>query len=1630
MATYAGKLNVGGTELPIGSTLYGTCSTAAGTAQKDVTCANFDKLITGVTIHVKFTNSNTHATPTLKVNSTTAAQIMRYGTTKPGTSEAASWMAGSVVSFTYDGTYWQMNGWINSTYTIPSAATANPVMDGTAAVGSSAKYAKEDHVHPSDTSRVPTSRTVNSKALTSDITLSASDVSAIASSAKGAANGVAELDANGLVPTSQLPSFVDDVLEYTNKASFPTTGETGKIYVDLATNLTYRWSGSAYVEISPSLALGTTSSTAFRGDYGNSAYAHAVTNKGSAFTSGLYKITTNSEGHVTAATAVAKADITGLGIPGSDTWNAMTGATSSANGTVGYVNAVPPKDGYNTKYLRADGTWSVPPDNNTTYGLSISDHTVSLVAGGTTSSVTVPDNNDNNAVTQTATTTSADYEVLFSSTADNTTRTEGARKNSNLKFNPSTGNLQTTQINGVAVGSSPKFTDNNTTYTFANGTNGFTVTPSGGSAQTVTVTPSITNNVTGSGTSGYIAKFNGANTITSGPQLGSSTTTFLRNDGSWATPTDNNTTYTFANGTNGFTVTPSGGSAQTVTVTPSITNNVTGSGTSGYLTKFNGANTITNGPQLGSSTATYLRNDGSWASPDDRYPYYGGRGTEISENANLNTYTTPGTYYSPNSTRSGTLTNTPVTGSGFKLYVEAGYQGARKYQMIKYAGSPDTFTRMTDDSGSTWGPWQSTLGHKIYAVKGTQTASTNAWTGNIDAPALYDGLTIAYYLPYAGNSSSATLNLTLSTGSTTGAKNVYYTSTTRATTHYGVGSTIMLTYWSKGSISVSGTATTDDRWTSFDYNTNSNTYDREYFNGAVKAETAITAGYLTCGTAAGYKNIAKGTSFDISYPVMYQGTAIAAGSTRTDFYHSIPINCTATNGGTSPAFTLYKAVYLYGTLSGSTFTIDSSTIFTQTVPSSEDGKAYYYLGQAYSATNIKLVYEHKVFEYKGGSFHEVTNTDGIDASITALSSADSVLTARINNEVNARTAADTNLQTQITTESNTRASVDSQLSTRIDSFTSLSSGSTTGDAELIDGRVGFDGQQNNNIGGAIRTQISDLQSSVDYGKCILSHNILRDSESVIGTKVSNFNNTKFYIGCGKRLNGFGKNNITLKIEFTGGASVVGVQYYWVYAGGTVGTTAYNLNTMYGITNISNYSTIVGIKLVTYSTANTQNVTNFGLVFNAEAIDQYQEYEYSRYLGKFNNEITNKLEEVSFTYKSGVRGLSNEDNTGDATFQQALIPVKPYETYVVTGYSFPSTDYPAWIFVNYDYPVGYPNQYIVSHGEGGLGFMKTEKVVVPEDARYLIVNTMTSVGPITIHRCVTDVGDSGVSNTALNYWAGKKIAWFGTSIPAGMIQGKSYPQIVGGMLGAKVYNESIGSSEVRAGVHAAITANDPMGWADISAPGLMLSLSMSQAEKQDVINNWDSKWKNIITWYQDQLDLTNQTQRYLNSSWDVIFPKYLSGGSIGQCDLYVFDHGFNDGARNSGFTDLSDIPTNQTDRTYWIGAMGFLFRKILDDNPKARILILGFYSYDKSAGTNFDTKHVCDAQEKLAKIWGFPFIKVWEHIGWSHQIVSNNGVDTPIANVWMPDDLHPSSDPSGDAIRHYAEVLYPLIRDVR
>ena len=110
---------------------------------------------------------------------------------------------------------------------------------------------------------------------------------------KGKANGIATLDANGKVPSTQLPSYVDDVSEYASQSNFPATGEAGKIYVASDTNKTYRWSGTAYVEISASLALGETSSTAYAGSKGKANADNIATLQGY-FTNGVAKSATKA----------------------------------------------------------------------------------------------------------------------------------------------------------------------------------------------------------------------------------------------------------------------------------------------------------------------------------------------------------------------------------------------------------------------------------------------------------------------------------------------------------------------------------------------------------------------------------------------------------------------------------------------------------------------------------------------------------------------------------------------------------------------------------------------------------------------------------------------------------------------------------------------------------------------------------------------------------------------------------------------------------------------------------------------------------------------------------------------------------------------------------------------------------------------------------------------------------------------------------------------------------------------------------------------------------------------------------------------------------------------------------------
>lgn len=164
----------------------------------------------------------------------------------------------------------EMNGGFAAVdHTHPDYAAANHVHYG---------YADAAHSHtPEDIGAATTDHSHDYAATTH--THAQADVTGLAAALSTKAN-VSAMSAkadlvDGKVPTSQLPSFVDDVEEYAALANFPTAAESGKIYVAQDTNKTYRWSGSAYVEIAQGVALGETSATAYRGDRGKTAYDHS-----------------------------------------------------------------------------------------------------------------------------------------------------------------------------------------------------------------------------------------------------------------------------------------------------------------------------------------------------------------------------------------------------------------------------------------------------------------------------------------------------------------------------------------------------------------------------------------------------------------------------------------------------------------------------------------------------------------------------------------------------------------------------------------------------------------------------------------------------------------------------------------------------------------------------------------------------------------------------------------------------------------------------------------------------------------------------------------------------------------------------------------------------------------------------------------------------------------------------------------------------------------------------------------------------------------------------------------------------------------------------------------------------------
>ena len=262
-------------------------------------------------------------------------------------------------------------------------------------------------------------------------------------------------------------------------------------------------------------------------------------------------------------------------------------------------------------------------------------------------------------------------------------------------------------------------------------------------------------------------------------------------------------------------------------------------------------------------------------------------------------------------------------------------------------------------------------------IVGTQTASTNAWTGRASFPSLQDGQVIMYWLPYAGTSTAATLNLTLSGGGTTGAKAVYINATTRCTTHIAAGNMVQMVYRSNVTI---GTATYTGWWISRALN--DNTYDRIRFNNAIKAKTAISASRLIVGDSGGFFHLAAGSVFDVDKPILWAVSAITAAATGTNNYLSYP-SCTLRNNTTSTwTATQYETLYLAGTLEGSVFTVASENWLT-TAPSSAT-QTYISLGYMYSTYQMYFYPEHPMYRLVNGILTAIS-TLAYEAQVAAES---------------------------------------------------------------------------------------------------------------------------------------------------------------------------------------------------------------------------------------------------------------------------------------------------------------------------------------------------------------------------------------------------------------------------------------------------------------------------------------------------------------------------------------------------------------------------------------------------------------------------------------------------------------------
>lgn len=387
--------------------------------------------------------------------------------------------------------------------------------------------------------------------------------------------------------------------------------------------------------------------------------------------------------------------------------------------------------------------------------------------------------------------------------------------------------------------------------------------------------------------------------------------------------------------------------------------------------------------------------------------------------------------------------------------------------------------------------------------------------------------------------------------------------------------------------------------------------------------------------------------------------------------------------------------------------------------------------------------------------------------------------------------------------------------------------------------------------------------------------------------------------------------------------------------------------------------------------------------------------------------------------TGVRTLITSDW---AYFSVDPIAVSPGEVYRIICAEFSGNPANVYLALFKDSSGAIVGRSYAGPGSGVLQAVDTNVTVPASAATMCITGHSRNLQIIKSGGMISKLpGNSQTqASSPLDYWKGKKIVWLGTSIPAGS-GSNAYPYMLAQRLGANIVNQSVGSSPIRGGLDAFVTTDDPYGWTGSSYTRVTRALSHSIDIKQSFIDNYDSKWKSLVTGGPASLSDTDKANILSYS-----YANRLSGNL--DSDLFVIDHGINDylwiQERGGDVASLLTPAVDTRNINTFYGGMNTVIDYILSQNPRARILVIGFYE-------NELRPQVSQIQLKSAQLWEYQIVKLWEKTGWSQQVLTgSNGAGKTITEFWLPDNLHPHKDSTGQANTLLAKILEMEMRSAR